>query len=279
MQTFQAQTRPLTRLNPFSANPGLWKGVENVKKPTRFKIGIVTVREGRTPKQGRSYWELRYVDPDCGLEVKRRVHGLKRDEIEAMAQHLTRAAYQGRGYLPGQNKAPRLEDGIIQAVQLSRARDYTKAGYLRRAKPFLAFMAKHYPKVATWGDIRPGILEHYVRDCERSGLAHDSVRLRLAPIKAAWRRLNQDWPDLVKPLPRIKQATPPRREIECFDPAEVMILLDWLKVDALHMWPMATLQALCGLRVLEAAALRVQDVNFNRRTVTVTNTGHHDPSM
>jgi integrase len=37
------------------------------------------------------------------------------------------------------------------------------------------------------------------------------------------------------------------------------------------------LQALCGLRVLEAAALRVQDVDLKAGTVTVTDTGHHKP--
>ena len=40
---------------------------------------------------------------------------------------------------------------------------------------------------------------------------------------------------------------------------------------------MGVLQALCGLRVLEAAAVRRQDIDFTRGTVTVTETPIHKP--
>ena len=43
-----------------------------MSKPARFKVGVVSVREGRTPRRSLSFWELRYTDPETGREVKRR---------------------------------------------------------------------------------------------------------------------------------------------------------------------------------------------------------------
>ena len=254
------------------------KGVQMLqKKPARFKVGIVTVQEGRTPKLGKSFWELRYVDPGSGREVRRRLSGRSRDEVRGVAENLTSEAYQGRGYLAGRPKAPMLEDGIVQTIKLSVARPGTKAGNLRRAKPFLVFMAANYPSAKTWGDIRAGMIEHYVRDLEAQKLARDTVRLRLAPVRAAWRRMRKDYPDLVNPTSPIMLAKQARREIECLRPGEVATLLDWVREYVPDLWPMACLQALAGLRMLEAAALRAQDVDLAAETLTVGDTGWHIP--
>jgi len=50
-----------------------------------------------------------------------------------------------------------------------------------------------------------------------------------------------------------------------------------MKTNAPDLWPIACLQALAGLHVYEAMALRAQDVDLNAGTVTVTDTGHHKP--
>jgi integrase len=254
------------------------EGVNNLAtKPTRFKQGIVVVSEGRTPKRGAAFWELRYTDPDTGKDVKRRVTGVDREEITAMADHLTRRAYQGKGYLAGQQKAPSLEEGIVQAVRLSAARAECKTDYLRRARFFLVYMAEHYPAVHTWGDVRSGMVESYLRTCEETGLAYDSIRLRLVPVKLTWRRMYQDWPELVRPVPRLRLAAPPRREVTCLDAIELATLLEWLKGHIPALWPMACLQGLAGLRMQEASSLRVQDVDFEAKTVKVCDTGRHRP--
>jgi len=117
----------------------------------------------------------------------------------------------------------------------------------------------------------------YVRELEDKGLAFDTIRLRLFPIKATWKLVSENHPDLVRPLPRIKLAAPAPREIECLDSEEVDALLGWLRENARDVWPIATLQALSGLRKLEATALRIQDVDFDEETVNVTGTGHHKP--
>jgi len=246
-------------------------------KPTQFKIGIVNVREGKTPTKGEAFFEMRYIDPPTGREVRRRVSGLSHEKVCEMAANLTVEAYEGRGYLKARPKAPTLEQGLMEAVRLSRGNDMSKAAASRDGEKFLAFMARRYPAAKTWGDVRSGMIESFVRELEGRGLAFDSVRLALAPIKAAWRRMFADYPELVKPLARITQAPRPRREIQCFDAPEVAALLGWLKENQPALWGMACVQALAGLRVLEAAALRIQDVDFGAATVTITDTGRHKP--
>lgn len=107
------------------------------------------------------------------------------------------------------------------------------------------------------------------------GLAHDSIRLRLVPIESAWRRMHADYPERIKAPAILKLATPPRREIECLEPIELAALLDWLKVHKPNLWVMGCLMGLAGLRMLEAAALRVQDVDLAAGTVTVADPGYH----
>ncbi len=245
---------PQPARRPFSASrPG--KEVQvNVKKPARFKIGIVSVKEGRTPKAGRSFWELRYTDPPTGLEAKRRVSGLSRDEIRAMAEHLT-----------------------AQTIELRNTLDATRRDRAQRGMKFVRWLGVHYPAVKTWDQLKPAMVQAYVVSREQAGLAFDSVRLDVAPIKLAWRYVAENWPDLLRPMPKTIQAPAPRREIECLEAEEVMALLDWMKTNAPDLWPIACLQALVGLRVFEAMALRAQDVNLDAGTVTVADTGHHKP--
>src|SRR5262245_39783573 len=95
---------PKQDLNPIlfpllAIRPG--KGVTIIvkKKPTQFTEGIVSIREDKTPMRGKSYYELRYVDPATGLDVKRRISGLEIDEVKAVAKNLNIRAQIGKGHL------------------------------------------------------------------------------------------------------------------------------------------------------------------------------------
>jgi len=244
-------------------------------KPTQFKIGIVNVREGKTPTKGETFFEMRYIDPPTGKEVRRRVSGLSHEKVCEMAANLTVEAYEGRGYLKDRPKAPTLGGGLLEAIQLSRAAPKEKKDLSRSAELFVAYMASRFPAVRTWGDLRPSHVEGYVRELETKGRAFDTIRNRLKPVKAAWRRMFADWPELVRAPAKIRTAAQPKREIECLDPVEVATLLDWLKGNRPNLWPMACLQGLAGLRGLEASSLRAEDVDFARATVTVRTTPLH----
>ena len=114
------------------------------------------------------------------------------------------------------------------------------------------------------------MVESFIRDCEGRGLAYNTVRTRYAPIRAAWRRMRADYPDLVKAPTPIRLVTPERRqEIQCLGAGELVKLLDWLRGNKPDFYAMGCLMALSGMRMLEAAALRAHDINLEDRTVTV----------
>ena len=251
------------------------KGVQEMKKPTQF--GIVTITRRTTPKKGRQYWLLRYTDPTTGADVRRRVSDQDIAEVKAMAKHLTREAYLGKGYLAGKPKAPTIAEGLAEAIRLANTRETTTRDRAQRAKQFVRWLGENYPHVRTWDDLKPSMVRAYQLDMEGRGRAYDTIRLNLSPIKLAWRHLAENFPEIVKPMPRIKLKTPPKREIQCLGVNEVLALIEWLKTNAPDLWAMACLQGLAGLRMLEAAALRVQDVDLKAGTVMITDTGLHAP--
>jgi integrase len=194
-----------------------------------------------------------------------------------MAEEITRAVYQGKGYLRKVAKAPGVEDGLLDAIQLANTLPQTERLRTFWATRFVLWLAEAFPDVQTWDQLRPAMVQRYVVELEREKKAFDTVRLAVAPIKLAWRHMADNHPELVNPLPRIKLTAPPRREIECLAPGELAALLGWLKRRAPDLWPMACLQGLAGLRMLEAASLRARDVDLKAGTVTVTDTGRHKP--
>lgn len=246
----------------------------NAKKSIR-KIGIVSVKEFRTPKKGDRVWALRYVDPTTHLEVRRRVSE-SWTKVKEIADELTKLAHQGKGYLAARKAIPTIEEGITLALSLTRTLESVRRERARNGVKFLQWLAQNYPVVQRWDQLRQEHVQAYVNQLEQRGLAHDSVRLAIAPIKLAWRSMAENYPE-VRPLPRIRQAPQPMKDIQCLEPREVAMLLDWLRKHEPDLWAMASLQALCGLRMLEAASLRVQDVNLEVQTITITDTGHHKP--
>ena len=279
MQVNQLTTRRLNRLSSLPATPGLGREVKTVAtKPRKWLVGIVTITARSTPKQGRSFYELRYRDPATDREVKRRVSGLELDEVKAIAFHLTSEALQGRGYLAGRSKAPEIQEAISQALELSRGNAATRKDAAGRAMAFVSWLEVNHPKVKTWDELRPIMLQSYVHHCEKQGLAWDSIRLRLQPIRAAWRLMHENYGEQVKPLVQVRMPQRPRVEIDCLTPAEVAALLSWLKARGqLELWVAGTLAALCGLRMREANFMRRQDIDLSAHTITVTDTGMHKP--
>ena len=271
------EATPMLSVSTFSLFPSLairpGRGVNGLKPKPPSRIGIVTLTE-----RGPRAWGLRYVDPETGQDVRRRLSGLDLDEVRRIASHISQEALAGKGFMPGRKKsAPTIKDALAEAIRLSRMGKAARKNMAARSWPFVAWLRTHHSHVKTWDQLKPSMVKAYLLDMERQELAYDSVRLRMATIKTAWRLMAENYPDLVKPLPKIRQSPRPRREIECLDAPEVATLLSWLKTNAPDLWPMANLQALAGLRMLEAAALRVQDVDLDAGTLTVCDTGSHKP--
>ena len=275
----EAEAAPMYPLLASSLLLANWprREVNETMKPRFHKVGIVSIREGETPGRGRAFYEMRYTDPDSGMEVKRRVSGMDLEEAKNMADFLTRQAYQGKGYLAAKTQVPTLLEGIEHAIALSRARAHLKKDMASRSALFLRYMEEHFPGVKTWSDIKPSMVESYVRECEQKGLSYSSIVHRLKALKMAWRIMHADYPTDVKAPPRIRLKQPAKQEIECLTLQEALSLLDWLKVNDPEVYRLEILAALCGLRQLEAAAIRAQDLDFKEKTLTIADTGFHAP--
>ncbi len=248
-----------------------WRGGEismAALKPTS-KIGFISVKP-----LGDDRWELRWTDPKTRLQVKKRVKG-SRSEIDSVASHLNSECLSGRGYLPGQRKLPSLKDALAEAIRLSRGSDKHKVEMGYWGGRWIEWMTLHHPKVRDFSGVKPYMLTDYVRGLEKEGKAHDTVRLALVPVKMAWRFANENYPEEVRPLPKIRQKARPRREIISLEADEIEVLMDWLSEKAPDLHPIALMQAFCGLRTLEAVSVRRQDVDLQRGLLRVTDTEHH----
>ncbi len=251
----------------------LWKGGNRMNAMKSFKIGCIRVKP-----DGRDSWIIRYHDPASGRDVRRKLSGLGLKEVHAVAGHVNHEVLSKGGYLPGEAPAvPGVSEGMTQAIESRNTIPATRRDRMQRAKAFVAWLGANHPSVKTWDQLKPAMVQNYVVASERRGLAFCSVRLNLAPIKLAWRYMAENYSDHVRPLPRIKVNRSPKPEIQCLEAPEVAALLDWLRLNAPDLWVMGTLQALCGLRVLEACNLRVEDVDLENETLTITDTGRHKP--
>lgn len=257
------------------ANPGLRGGVNNVKKKPAFVIGNVVVRR----MGGENSWMLRFRDPLSGQDVRRRIKGLDLGEIKEMAAHHARESFSEDGLLPGRKKrGPGIKEALAETLRLARMNARSKEDMTTRSAYFVKWLEKNHPAVKTWDQLRPAMLQGYIREMEDKGLAHDTIRLRTTTIRSAWRFAAENFPDAVHPLPKsVKQAPRPLRFLECLEPVEIDALLTWLWENAPGLAAMGTLQSLCGLRVCEAAFLRRSDIDLEAGTLAVCDTGAHKP--
>jgi len=254
------------------------KGVnQDMPKLLNLKVGIVTLTQSQTEARKTLSWRLRYRDPATGADIRRRLSGLTRDEAKAVAEHLTREALLGKGYLAKKPKAPPIADALTEAVRLANTTAATERFRLIWAKAFVRWLGEKYPAIRTWDELRPAVLQCYILELEEAGKAHDTVRLALDPVKLAWGHTARNFPDLVKPLTGLRQRPAPARGVTCLTASELSGLLAWLQERRPDLWAMAALQGLAGLRQMEAAALRLEDIDFDKATVAVVETPTHRP--
>lgn len=238
-----------------------------------FKIGTISIKP-----LGKEAWHIRYHDPASGRDVRRRLLGITLKEIHAVATNINHELLTRGGFLPGAKPVlPNIGDSLAEAIQLPNTIPATQKERAGRAVQFVRWLGKHHPSVKTWDQLRPAMVQSYVVALERRGLAYDSVRLALAPVKLTWRFMSENYPEIVRPLPKISLMRPLKREIQCLEADEVVALLDWLKVSAPELHAVGALAALAGLRQLEAAALRACDVDLASATVSINADGMHRP--
>lgn len=225
---------------------------------------------------GSSKWMLRFKDPSTGRDVRRVLTGVSETEARAVVRHVTGELLSGKGFLPLRGKTcPTIREGIAEAIRLSRQRPETKRDSANRGALFIRWLAERFPRVTHWSDLKPHMIQEYVRDIEGRGLAPFTVRNHLRPVKQAWKHVHENYPDEVKALPSIRLAVSPRIKVDCLEAGELDALLGWLKIHARDLYTMGIIQALCGLRTMEAASLKRRDVDLVKGTIHVCSNEHH----
>jgi len=248
-------------------------GEDKVPKLAKFRIGVVTVRELAPGK-----WQLRFGDPQTRRNIRKRIIGLPRGDIEAMARHISGEAYAGKGLSAAKPKAPTIHGGLCEALGLRNVVESTARARAGAAARFETWLAEQYSGVETWADLKPAHLQAYMLGLERAGLARDTIRNAIEPIRLTWRHLSANYADLVRPCPQLKIKTEKIASgIEALECAEVAALLGWLKENRPSVWPICALQALAGLRIYEAAYLRSEDCDLAAGSVRIQANDLHRP--
>lgn len=231
------------------------------------RVGLVSIT-----KLGKQKYRLRWTEN--GREVQRRISGTMA-AVRESAEYITRQLMAGRGYLEPSARVPTVVAVIAASIRLSRQNELSKRGSAYWGDRFVAWINSVHPEIETFDQVRPAMVQEYVRQLEEQGKAADTVRLALAPIRAAWRYAVGNYPEDVHPLPAIRLAESREPMTDCLDAGEVRTLLNWLRSNARHLWGIATLQAWAGLRILEAAYLRRSDVDWQRGTIQITDHPQH----
>ncbi|MCG3197111.1 MAG: Tyrosine recombinase XerC [bacterium] len=234
--------------------------------PEKRKLGPVLIKV-----DGDVCW-LRFTNAS-GRDVRKRFTGLTRAEIDRRA---AMCVYEATLFDGKEESLPPIDETFKKVVSMSRGNATSREAMRQDCNRFITWLRTEYPSIGRWEDMRPDHVVAYARWMEAKGLAYDTVRLRLSPIKAAWKHLVESY-DGVRPLPTIRLRPAPLIEKDCLTPVEVAALLDYLRENEPEVHPLCALQALCGLRILEAAHLRRCDVDWTNGTVTVTDTGRHAP--
>lgn len=245
------------------------------------KVGLVLVKQ-----MGRGKWRASWMDPVRKNYVRRVLPASSFREAERQAREINAAIAQGMGFggkLRGAS-GHTVTEAIIEAVKHSDANEQTRKDYLRRANPFIAYLLGNAKGVRTWDEVTEEIIGNYLAFCRREGRAYDTVRQRIFVLRMTSLYMSRTYPDLYRHVTagvKSKRTDPPRAKLEEADsilrPAQMNELLGWLKTNhpMVHVW--ATLQGFAGLRLTEAAYLREQDIDFDKRTITITESPAHKP--
>lgn len=249
---------------------------------TRQAVGFVSLWA-----DDRGRWNLRYSDPTTGRDVRRRLPVATESEAFELAVEANRVLLAGKQFPGMRNAAGRqelltVEDAVAGSIRSLRVTDATRQMYRYDANRFLRWLEENRPNVGAWCDMTPGVLVAYVHDLQDAGLAFDTIRNALVPLKRAaayWHGENPDhFRDFAKAAGRqLKVERGVYRPPRALDARQLGAFFDWTRDNAPQMHPIAMLAGMAGLRLQEAAYLRHRDIDWAAGTVTVTTTPWHKP--
>ena len=248
---------------------------------TRQAVGFVSLWA-----DDRGRWNLRYTDPTTGRDVRRRLPVATESEAFELAVEANRVLLAGKQFPGMRNAAGKdaltVEDALAGSIRALRVTDATRLVYRKDVNRFLKWLDSERPQVRVWTDVTPGVLVAFLHSMQDAGLAYDTIRNALVPLKRAAAYWHGEDParfrDVAKAACRQLKVErgvfkPPR----ALDPEQLQAFLDWTRVNAPDVHPIAILAGMAGLRLQEAAFLRHRDIDWAAGTVTVTTTPWHRP--
>jgi len=257
-----------------------------------FRYGYLTVR--KQSRKGKEVWQADWWAG--GRRHRQNLRVVDRADLDRQVAMLNELVITDM--LQPANATPKdtltVEAALDRAIEASNGRDRTKWQFKWHAKDFLAWLARERPEVRLWSELKTETIRAYLahlRD-RRIGnkkdrpLARNSLRLYLCPLKMASRFWAQNDPDRYRDVAACAKLPPDysdpleraeREQAKALSPADLDSLLCFLRMRRPALWGPAMLMGLCGLRMLEALAIRECDVNFEQGTIRITKTGDHTP--
>lgn len=245
------------------------------KKP--FRRGLVGITD-----LGQGNWRFRWNAPGGDKRFKG-----TRKTINEIADGITRNLYTQMGVLQEKRKTyPSIRDAIADSIRLSQARDGQKIENARNGGRFCDWLDKRYPKVRTFDQLKPSMIQEYINEAEETGYIDtagkkkpykiDAIKAFIKPISLAWSYIHEDYKEAGFPTwTKVKIKTRKSPKLPQLRPKEIQILFDYLKVHHPDYYPVAVMRALTGLRGVEIRSLRRQDVDLRRGVIRVEDTETH----
>jgi len=245
---------------------------------------------------GCQKFEIRWRDRKTGKYVRTRLDYTKFSDAKAHAEALNVRLIGNGGSLeeagkPAAAERPRSQEvdhtvsqAALEAIRSSDANDICRVQYTRLYNTFAAYLEKHQPGVALWRDVTERVVQEYHEHCRGLARSWDTVRQRLMILRLTARHMTRTYPGryrVVTDAVRLKRRGPPASELGLADailkPKQLRAFLGWLAPRDPMLHAFACMGGLCGMRGREYHYLRERDVDFERRTVTVTENEAHSP--
>ena len=244
-------------------------------KRTEQELGRVTIRLREDGKWAASWWDK------AARKLVRRVLPVTsyKQAVESATKTNT-DLITGDGYIPSRRSkgGHSIKQAFDETIRFRRANDTTKEHYTFLTNQFTEWLTEFFPGLSQWGDLRPMHVEAYIQWAVAQGYAFDTVRLRIAPIRATAIYMADNYDRYKEITRKIKlPARQGRNSRAVAGQAELDKFLEYTVEHYPALAPIVALQALAGLRVLEALTIREQDIDFAAKTVTVAETPIHKP--
>lgn len=254
----------------------LW-GVDMGSKAYKIKVGYVTLTRNEAGK-----FKVRYRIPSTNQDVRQWLRVLSLQDAKEAAEKINRELLTGKGTFAGKKTVVSIQEALEQSIKSTKGNSETLERYERGAEAFQSFVKIAFPQIRVWSELRPSMIEQWVKSMIEQGKAFDSIRLAMVPIRRASSYWFAEEPELYRDFVkvagmRLTVSKPPAKPIHVLNSAQLMDFIDWLKIHSPNLHPLACLCGLAGLRIREALYLRHCDISFENRTVTVTDTPWHKP--